>query len=47
MMLWQDIIMGQSPLSKNEAIKEIKNWLIQQGVLTLADISTWDDSKKW
>ena len=47
MMLWQDNIMGQSPLSKNEAIKEIKNFLMQQGILTLADILTWDDSEKW
>eukprot|EP00253_Pinus_taeda_P032328 PITA_32328 len=47
MMLWQDTIMGQLLLSKNEAIKEIGNWLIQQGILTLADISTWEDSRKW
>lgn len=46
-MMWQDNIMGQSPLSKNEAIKEIRNFLMQQGILTLVDISTWDDSRKW
>lgn len=46
-MLWQENIMAQSPLSKNEAIKEIRNWVIQQGFLTLANISTWDDSGKW
>jgi hypothetical protein len=43
-MLWQDNIMGNSPLIESEDIMEIHTWLSQRGINKLADISAWDDS---
>ena len=41
-LLWDDKINGQAPLNSDNSISEIKNWLINKGVLRLVDICLWD-----
>ena len=40
--LWEDSIQGNCPLSINSSLIEIKLWLVNKGLLRLANISKWD-----
>ena len=46
-LLWDDNILGNPPLSSLISLNEIKLWLINKGLLRLADICFWDSAGKW
>ena len=39
--------MGKLPLSYNDSLSEIKDWLSNKGFLRLAYICSWDISRNW
>ena len=41
-LMWEDNIQGHAPLSTKSSLTEMKLWLINKGLLRLADISMWD-----
>lgn len=45
--IWNDRIMGNDPLGENEAIMDIREWLLQAGKTRLYDISSWDSKGEW
>ena len=46
-ILWEDCIQGHAPLSNNYSLTEIKLWLVNKGLLRLANISKWDSKGNW
>ena len=46
-LLWEESILGNPPLSTLIQLREIKSWLINKGLLRLADICIWDDNGTW
>ena len=46
-LLWEDKILGNLPLSSDESLSKIKNWLSNKGFLRLADICPWDRARNW
>ena len=46
-LLWEDNILGNPPLSTLDPLSEIKSWLINKGLLRLADIYLWDGNGNW
>ena len=46
-LLWEDKIFGNPPLSSVIPLSEIMNWATNKGLLCLADICTWDSSRNW
>ena len=40
--LWEDKISGNTPLSYVIMLEEIKFWLMNKGLLCLADVCSWD-----
>ena len=45
--LWDDKILGNSPLSSDNSFSEIKLWMTNKGLLWLADICSWDAEGNW
>ena len=45
--LSEDNILGNPPLSTLNSLNEIKLWLINKGLLRLADICSWDSNGNW
>ena len=43
--LWDDSILGEEPLGYNPEIQNIKQWLKDQHIFTLWDLSAWDNEK--
>ena len=39
--------MGKLPLSYNDSLSEIKDWLSNKGFLRLANIFSWDIARNW
>ena len=46
-LLWDDNILGNPPLSSLISLNEIKLWLTNKGLLQLADICSWDSVGNW
>ena len=44
---WEDMILGDPPLSSINSLSEIKLWLSNKDLLHLADIWLWDDAGNW
>ena len=45
--LWEDNNLGNPPLPTLNLLNEIKLWLINKGLLRLADICSWDSNGNW
>ena len=45
--MWEDKILGNSPLSYENSFSEIKRWMTNKGLLCLAGICSWDDKGNW
>lgn len=45
--LWHDRIMDSAPLSENEEIDEIRQWLERAGINSVYDLSKWDSHGAW
>ena len=45
--MWEDKILGNSPLSSENSFFEIKLWMNNKGLLCLADICSWDAKGNW
>ena len=45
--VWEDSILGEEPLGQNLGIQNIKQWLQEQQVFTLWDLSAWDNENNW
>jgi hypothetical protein len=45
--VWEDSILGEEPLGQNLGIQNIKQWLQEQHVFTLWDLSAWDNENNW
>ena len=39
--------MGNLPLSSNEYLSEIKDWLSNKGFLIMEDICSWERARNW
>ena len=46
-LLWEDNILGNPPLSTLNQLSEIKSWLKNKGILRLTDIFLWDGNGNW
>lgn len=46
-MIWQDIIIGNSPLEHTTELVDLRGCLSQQGLHSLAEISIWDSHGNW
>ena len=46
-LLREDNILGNPPLSSLNPLNEIKSWLINKGLLRLADICSLDSNRNW
>ena len=46
-LLWEDNILGNPPLSSLNSLNEIKLWLVNKGLLRLANIYSWDSTGNW
>jgi ribonuclease HI len=45
--VWDDSILGEEPLGHHLGIQNIKQWLQEQHVSTLWDLSSWDNGNNW
>lgn len=45
--IWNDSILKKSPLSQDESLRLIKDWLAHQNKFTKYDISIWNVLRSW
>ena len=45
--LWEDKILGNTPLNLDNSLNEIKRWLANKELHRLSDIITWDCEGNW
>ena len=45
--IWADRILGHPPLSFVLPLEYISKWELDSGILTLYDLSTWDQNGNW
>ena len=40
--VWEDSILGDSPIGSNMEVSNIQRWLMDKGTITLWDLSAWE-----
>ena len=42
--VWDDSIMGDTPLGSCREVEQLRNWLLNKGITLLSDLSQWEDN---